>query len=125
MQGDQPRAVDQLVEGVQRGDRMQTLLGATGTGKSVDGNQPVTVHLGGQRYYRGPIGPLIDSAVGPDQPTHSLGVAPPGNWRLLGWDAATGQTDWRPITGLSRHGSAEPLFRLSTRCGRQVTVTGD
>jgi excinuclease ABC subunit B len=34
MQGDQPRAVDQLIEGVLRGDRMQTLLGATGTGKT-------------------------------------------------------------------------------------------
>jgi excinuclease ABC subunit B len=34
MRGDQPKAVDQLVEGVQRGDRFQTLLGATGTGKT-------------------------------------------------------------------------------------------
>src|SRR3984893_687745 len=34
MSGDQPKAVDQLVQGVQRGDRFQTLLGATGTGKT-------------------------------------------------------------------------------------------
>src|SRR4051794_22660356 len=32
--GDQPRAVAQLAEGVNRGDRYQTLLGATGTGKT-------------------------------------------------------------------------------------------
>jgi len=32
--GDQPQAIAQLVEGVQRGDRFQTLLGATGTGKT-------------------------------------------------------------------------------------------
>ena len=32
--GDQPRAVDQLAEGVERGDRFQTLLGITGSGKS-------------------------------------------------------------------------------------------
>lgn len=32
--GDQPEAISALVEGVNRGDRMQTLLGATGTGKT-------------------------------------------------------------------------------------------
>ncbi|WP_341279828.1 excinuclease ABC subunit UvrB [Paenibacillus sp. FSL H8-0537] len=33
-QGDQPRAIRQLVEGVEAGERFQTLLGATGTGKT-------------------------------------------------------------------------------------------
>ena len=32
--GDRPEAIRQLVEGVNRGDRYQTLLGATGTGKT-------------------------------------------------------------------------------------------
>ena len=32
--GDQPDAIDKLAEGVLRGDRLQTLLGATGTGKT-------------------------------------------------------------------------------------------
>ncbi|MCC6382102.1 MAG: excinuclease ABC subunit UvrB [Dehalococcoidia bacterium] len=32
--GDQPAAVDQLAEGVERGDRYQTLLGVTGSGKT-------------------------------------------------------------------------------------------
>lgn len=32
--GDQPEAIAQLVEGIARGDRCQTLLGATGTGKT-------------------------------------------------------------------------------------------
>src|SRR3954462_816709 len=32
--GDQTRAVAQLAEGVNRGDRFQTLLGITGSGKS-------------------------------------------------------------------------------------------
>ena len=33
-QGDQPRAIGELVEGLARGDRHQTLLGVTGSGKS-------------------------------------------------------------------------------------------
>ena len=32
--GDQPEAIDKLVEGVKRGDREQTLLGVTGSGKT-------------------------------------------------------------------------------------------
>jgi excinuclease ABC subunit B len=32
--GDQPQAITSLVEGLERGDRYQTLLGATGTGKT-------------------------------------------------------------------------------------------
>ncbi|MET0396303.1 MAG: excinuclease ABC subunit UvrB, partial [Longimicrobiaceae bacterium] len=33
--GDQPRAIQELTEGLVRGDRYQTLLGATGTGKTL------------------------------------------------------------------------------------------
>jgi len=32
--GDQPQAIDTLIEGLERGDRMQTLLGVTGSGKT-------------------------------------------------------------------------------------------
>ncbi|NDH37531.1 MAG: excinuclease ABC subunit B, partial [Acidimicrobiia bacterium] len=32
--GDQPRAIAELAAGVERGDRFQTLLGITGSGKS-------------------------------------------------------------------------------------------
>ncbi len=33
--GDQPKAIDELVRGLERGDRFQTLLGVTGSGKTV------------------------------------------------------------------------------------------
>ena len=32
--GDQPEAIDALVAGIERGERMQTLLGVTGSGKT-------------------------------------------------------------------------------------------
>ena len=32
--GDQPTAIEQLVEGLERGDKAQTLLGVTGSGKT-------------------------------------------------------------------------------------------
>ncbi len=33
-QGDQPQAIEELTEGIERGDRFQTLLGVTGSGKT-------------------------------------------------------------------------------------------
>ncbi|MFL5453701.1 MAG: DEAD/DEAH box helicase family protein, partial [Myxococcales bacterium] len=33
-QGDQPRAISELVAGIKRGDKAQTLLGVTGSGKT-------------------------------------------------------------------------------------------
>ncbi len=33
-QGDQPQAIDELTQGIQRGDKFQTLLGVTGSGKT-------------------------------------------------------------------------------------------
>ena len=32
--GDQPQAIDALVKGIQRGEKYQTLLGVTGSGKT-------------------------------------------------------------------------------------------
>jgi excinuclease ABC subunit B len=40
-QGDQPEAIEQLVRGVLEGKRMQTLLGATGTGKTYTAAQVI------------------------------------------------------------------------------------
>ena len=39
--GDQPRAIAELTEGLQRGDAYQTLLGATGTGKTFSVSQVI------------------------------------------------------------------------------------
>ncbi|QBY10398.1 excinuclease ABC subunit UvrB [Deinococcus metallilatus] len=45
--------------------------------------------------------------------------------RVLAWDAETGRVDWRDVTALSRHRTPETLQRLTTACGRDVTVTAD
>ena len=123
--GDQPQAIDKITANIVEGKRFQTLLGATGTGKSVAWDEPVTVQTGVNRTYRGPIGRLLDDALDQEQSVESLEAAPPADWRILAWDAQTGTTGWQPITGLSRHISPDEMYRLRTACGRAVTVTGD
>ena len=46
--GDQPKAIEALIKGVRRGDRHQTLLGVTGSGKSVTGDTPVLIRHNGE-----------------------------------------------------------------------------
>ena len=41
--GDQPTAIEQLVRGVNGGERYQTLLGATGTGKTFTMDGPAEI----------------------------------------------------------------------------------
>jgi len=123
--GDQPQAIEGLVEGLSDGLRYQTLLGATGTGKSVAWDEPVTVHLGDDRFYRGPIGGLLDEVFSNAGQEEALELPPPEAWRVFAWNPETGEASWQPLRGLSRHASPERLYRVRTRCGRLVTVTGD
>ncbi len=123
--GDQPTAIKQLLEGLEDGYRFQTLLGATGTGKSVAWDEPVTVHLGEDQYYRGAIGQLLDQALGQQQTEEHLELPPPGTWRVLAWNSEDGTIDWQAIMALSRHRSPDTMYKLQTTCGRSVTVTGD
>ncbi|WP_439648691.1 excinuclease ABC subunit UvrB [Deinococcus arboris] len=123
--GDQPTAIRSLVDGLESGLRFQTLLGATGTGKSVAWHEPVTVQVAGQ-VQRLPIGELIDGLFGsPIQAEDSLELPPPDPMQVLAWDASSGAVAWRTVTALSRHGSPETLHHLTTACGRDVTVTAD
>ncbi|MCD0158272.1 hypothetical protein, partial [Deinococcus sp. 6GRE01] len=88
--GDQPTAIRSLVDGLDSGLRFQTLLGATGTGKSVAWHEPVTVEIAGQ-VRRLPIGELIDDLFGsPAQDEDSLELPPPDPMRVLAWNAADG-----------------------------------
>jgi hypothetical protein len=64
-QGDQPRAIGELTEGILRGDRFQTLLGVTGSGK--------TFTMGA-----GPGWPALRARVAP-VPQRSLIESPQGS----------------------------------------------
>ena len=44
--GDQPQAIDELVEGFKAGNQFQTLLGVTGSGKTTLLNQVLTNQKG-------------------------------------------------------------------------------
>ena len=134
--GDQPQAIEKLADGLARGLRHQTLLGVTGSGKSLHPDEPVLVghenEFGEVRWAVEPIGPLVDGVLG-DGPTyrddHGTEVAfrSPEREGLL---VATVDPDshaeaFRPVTAVSRHTSPPELWTVRTEDGRRVRVTGD
>jgi len=133
--GDQPEAIAALVEGLRRGYQHQTLLGATGTGKSLDGDEPIIVWQkegGGWIPQLLPIGKLVDEWM----ESHPASVRIGDTWivsfspedspyQVLSLNPSTGQTERKPVTSLIRHRAPNVMYRVRTACGREALVTGD
>jgi excinuclease ABC B subunit len=131
--GDQPQAIDRLVEGIEAGLAHQTLLGVTGSGKSVGYDDPLLIadcSSGTPRTRLVTAGPYIDGLMAAED---LLGV--PGETEHLvasgkslltpAYDPSSGETAWYPVTALLRHKAPSQMFKLVTTCGRSVTLTGD
>src|SRR5712691_10411138 len=130
--GDQPQAIEKLSRGLKTGLKHQSLLGVTGSGKSVVGNTQILVRQGTQAFCD-EIGPLIDRLMGrrAGQVRHVAdtevldSVAADQPAEVFSFDPRTGQPSWKPVRQYLRHRSPEVLSRVSTACGRTITVTGD
>src|SRR5262249_54552142 len=134
--GDQPQAIDKLAAGLQRGDKHQTLLGATGTGKSLAPDEPVLVgredDYGRVTWSVEPIGPIVDQAIAngptvvtPDGSEVVFSAAGRPGMVVATVDPRTHASVVRPVTAYSRHGAPSALRRVTTTDGRAVAVTGD
>jgi intein/homing endonuclease/DNA-binding XRE family transcriptional regulator len=134
--GDQPTAIERLTEGVQKGLRHQTLLGATGTGKSVVGDTPVLVGredaYGAVQWTVEAIGALIDaelqaSTVFTDD--HGTDVVFPRRggrgFVVPTIDPISHRPIVAPVTAMSRHEAPRSLRRVRTVDGREVMATAD
>ncbi len=132
--GDQPQAIARLTEGLESGLAHQTLLGVTGSGKSIGYDDPLYVierHAGSRRVRVVPAGPFIDSlmassalATSIDDQTERFACAG-GSFFTLAYNPTTGETDEFPVGAFLRHRAPARMFRLRTRCGREVVLTGD
>ena len=130
--GDQPQAINELVDGIERGDAHQTLLGATGTGKSLGYDDPVylTAHRGDDAETMvKPIGAVVDDLMdtygAPRQGETEETVLPEGTYSTLAFDAESGSVAETPVRAVTRHAAPDRMYRVTTECGRAATMTGD
>ena len=131
--GDQPQAIEKLVEGIRDGFRHQTLLGVTGSGKSIGYNDPLYLveNVGGRSRTRIVLaGPFIDGLIesvpflNGDSETERFGCAQ-GAYFTHAFDPATGIASRTAVGAFLRHKAPDKMYRLTTQCGRAVTLTGD
>jgi excinuclease ABC B subunit len=132
--GDQPQAIEGLVDGLESGLAAQTLLGVTGSGKSIGYDDPLYLveHINGERQ---PMvvkaGPFIDglmaaSGLDSDIAADTERFAPEQRaFSTVSYDPCDGKTGEFRVAAFLRHRAPEAMFRLTTRCGRELTLTGD
>src|SRR5579859_5610982 len=134
--GDQPQAIEKLIEGLNEGLAHQTLLGVTGSGKSVGYSDTLViaeVAKGGDvRTRLVKAGPFIDSLLESHGLAQSDQHADTERYTRVdrafltpAYDPLHGKTAWYPVAALLRHRAPENMFRLVTKCGRTVEATGD
>jgi excinuclease ABC B subunit len=132
--GDQPQAIERLTEGLESGLSHQTLLGVTGSGKSIGYDDPLYVieKRGNERIPQlVKAGPFIDSLMAAEKldsvngdEAERFSCAKRSYW-TLSYDPARGATGEYPVAAFLRHRAPASMFRLRTRCGREATLTGD
>jgi excinuclease ABC B subunit len=132
--GDQPRAIKDLTESILSGKRFQTLLGVTGSGKSVIGETPVLLKWRNKTTLY-PIGQFIDSLF--QEYTHKITrfeesemissnqIKEKDICEVLSLNPTTKECEWRPVSQFIRHVSPANLYHIQTTCGREITVTND
>jgi len=132
--GDQPQAIEKLIEGINDGLAHQTLLGVTGSGKSVGYDEPLLI----AEFKDGEVvtrlvkaGPFIDGLMQENglgtvdqSDTEKYSVADRA-FLTPAYDPLRGTTAWYPVAALLRHRAPPQMFRLATTCGREIEVTGD
>jgi len=134
--GDQPLAIQNLVKGLNKGVRHQTLLGATGTGKSLTHDSLVWLYRlrnGNYEPLQSSIGEVVDhmltqvAHVSHDRDGTEIahGSFCPETLFVASIDSRTGRSEMKAITAYQRHATPEKMYRVKTTCGREVEVTGD
>ncbi|HUI58660.1 MAG TPA: hypothetical protein VLX90_00470, partial [Steroidobacteraceae bacterium] len=133
--GDQPQAIDKLVEGLGEGLAHQTLLGVTGSGKSVGYDDPILVAevatAGETRTRLVKAGPFIDALMATrslppsDAPDTESYFSAGASYLTPAFNPLSGETAWHPVAALLRHRAPSQMFRVSTQCGRSVNATPD
>ena len=131
--GDQPKAIEELSEALLSGTRRITLLGATGTGKSLDADEPILLYRreGGSWVARCvPIGALVDGHLESALRVERRGDTEisrenPAGYHVLSFNTRTRRAEIKPITAFVRHEAPTTMYRVRLECGRECLLTGD
>lgn len=133
--GDQPQAIEKLIRAIESGKRYSTLLGVTGSGKSLPSEEPILVYheINGKLIpMLVSIGTFVDpffkkqTSVGVQDDTQTVLLdSTHHRYYTFSVNPITLETQVQPIAAIHRHPSPKTLWAVITVCGRSVRVTGD
>ena len=117
--GDQPAAIEKLTQGLRDGLRDQTLLGVTGSGKSVVGSSKVFVKRNDAFLYL-PIAQLgnVFSKYLPDNQEATQVATLKLPLQTVAFTPDNGRTSLKRVAEISRHRYTGELYTVKTACGR-------
>ncbi len=123
--GDQPRAIREIVEAFRRGEKYVTLLGVTGSGKSIAPWEPVWIREDGH-WTPVPIEDLFQQRKGHIQLERDAALLHLDTpLTVLAMDRTRQRAAVTVSPLITRHPESADLFRVETASGRVITVTGD
>ena len=121
--GDQPTAIAKLVEGFQSGKRRQTLLGVTGSGKSLSYDMPITVSMDG-RVLRVPIGEFVEKQLTKPTIVGDTSYQSISGSKICSLNPQTSEVSYNNIIQVSKHACAE-IYEVKLDDGSHIDVTND
>lgn len=121
--GDQPKAIKELVNGIKRGTNPQTLLGVTGSGKSLEYNEPIFVKSKFGEIEKINIGAFVEKNLkfnGDSQETIYENLS---GYKVLSFDKKF-KIEEKEINQISKH-KESILFEIVLDNNSRIKVTKD
>ncbi|MHA2276588.1 MAG: LAGLIDADG family homing endonuclease, partial [Candidatus Kariarchaeaceae archaeon] len=122
--GDQPEAITQLVEGYQANKKRQTLLGATGTGKSLDYNEFIIIKNNENLVEKLKIGEFVENNL--STPIHIADTKYQnitGN-KIISFNPKSYEISEKNIIEVSKH-KEDKLYQIIFDDNSEIKVTAD
>lgn len=122
--GDQPQAIKKLVTGLKKDFKIQTLLGVTGSGKSLDYDESIFIRERNGFIKKISIGEFVDlNFTNPSFDGDSMFEDISGPF-IKSFNSRTGKQEEKKIKQISKH-KEEFVYQLNLDDGSSVSVTKD
>ncbi len=130
--GDQPKAIEELLDNLERGVKEQVLLGATGTGKSIHPEDRVLIgeRKGTRIEWRvEEIGSFVSRIKNKFPLVEVDGdfivILPREKFWTVSFSPSSFEVDIKPLYSVSFHKEEKHLWNIELEDGRNIRTTGD
>ncbi|MBD3216012.1 MAG: excinuclease ABC subunit UvrB [Candidatus Lokiarchaeota archaeon] len=123
--GDQPKAIEILAENINKGKRFQTLLGATGTGKSLDYNEMLLIFDSINKIIQKvKIGKFVEANLHGATKSEGTEYNDIQGYKILSFNESTNLIEKKNIIQISKH-KEEIIYEITLDDFSSIRVTKD